>query len=157
MSFAFASGSGDNETKLQLNGGAAALQNGHCVVCDYDGKNIKLLHSYETRIKATLALKDNPWDVTAIDGCNVIITLPKVRQLKFIKVIPEMVPGRVIQLDKPCWGIQMARSVDEIYTSCYSDTQGDILVLDMEGNLKRTRSNRRRVMHVATTLLFGAQ
>ena len=115
--------------------GCTVLSSGHIVLCDRNNLKLKLLDTTLV-LQGTLTLPDQPWDVSAVDDNNVIVTLPDKMQLQYIQVLPQMKAGRDIQLDKKCWGAEV--SGDEIYTTCHNDTgQGEVRILDLNGNIKR--------------------
>ena len=115
--------------------GCAVMPNGEILLCDCDNLNIKLLSDSFT-IKESLKLQSNPWDVLVINSSSAVITMPGLKQLQYIQVVPELKTGRVIQLDKTCWGVDVVN--DEIYTTCHNwPGQGEVRILDMDGKLKR--------------------
>ena len=114
--------------------GCTVMPNGHVVLCDQSNKQIKLLDDSWT-ITGRLELPD-PWDVSVIDSNNIIVSSTNKKQLQKIQVFPKMKAGSTIQLDRKCWGV--AVSGQEIYTTCHdSSGQGEVKVLDMQGNFKR--------------------
>ena len=115
--------------------GCTVLSSGHIVLCDYSNLKLKLLDT--TRVlQGTLTLPDQPWDVSAVDDYNVIVTLPAKMQLQYIQVLPKIKTGRVIHLDKKCYGVEV--SGDEIYTTCHNNPgQGEVRILDLNGNINR--------------------
>ena len=115
--------------------GCAVMPNGEILLCDCDNRNIKLL-SDSFIIKESLTLKSRPWDVSVINSNSAVITLPDLKQLQYIQVAPELKTGRVIQLNKKCWGVDVVN--DEIYTTCHNcPGQGEVRILDMDGKFKR--------------------
>ena len=116
--------------------GCTVMPNGHVVLCDYQNDQIKLLDD-SWAITGRLELPD-PWDVSVIDSNNVIVTSPDTKQLQIVKVFPKLKTGRTIKLNKMCWGV--AVSGEEIYTTCHDNPgQGEVKVLDLQGNIKRRR------------------
>ena len=74
--------------------------------------------------------------MSAVDDKNVIITLPDTKQLQYIQVLPQLKTCRIVQLDTECYGIDVFG--DEIYTTQCDDLgQGEVRVLDLNGNMKR--------------------
>ena len=114
--------------------GCAVMPNGYIVICDRNNERIKLL---DNSLVHTDSLNlPEPWDVSAVDANNVIATLCEQKQLQYVQVLPQMKTGRVLQLDKMCWGV--AVSGDDIYVSCRNyGAEGEVRVLDKRGNLKR--------------------
>ena len=114
--------------------GCTVMPNGHVVLCDYQNDQIKLL-SDSWAITGRLKVKF-PWDLSVIDSSNVIVSSPDTMQLQKVQVFPKMKASRTIQLDRRCWGV--AVSGQEIYTTCHDNPgQGEVKVLDLQGNFKR--------------------
>ena len=121
--------------------GCTFLQDGTLLLCDEVNRNLKLLSS-SFRLKEILKLPSKPWDISATDCGNAIITLPELMQLQFIDIVPRLNTGRVIQLDKNVYGVDVLDN--EIYATCFgmdvkhtSDSNGEIQVLNKQGNLIR--------------------
>ena len=115
--------------------GFTVLSSGHIFFCDHENKKLKSLDTTLV-LQDSLTLPTGPWDVSAVDDDNVIVTLPWKMQLRYIQVLPQMKAGRVIQLDKKCWGAKV--SGDEIYTTCQNyPGQGEVRTLDLNGNINR--------------------
>ena len=109
--------------------GCTVMPNGHVVLCDRKNNQIKVLDGSWT-ITGRLELP-SPWDASVIDSSNVLVSSPGTQQLQKVQVFPKMKTGRTIKLDKKCRGV--AVSGQEIYTTCRSE----VMVLDMQGNIKR--------------------
>ena len=115
--------------------GCAFMPNGEILLCDRNNGSIKLL-SDSFAIKESLKLKSGPWDVSVINSSSAVITLPGLKQLQYIQLVPALNTGRVIQFDKTCWGVDVVDN--EIYISCYNNpVQGEVRILDIDGKLKR--------------------
>ena len=116
--------------------GCIFMSNGYLVACDYNNNNIKLLDS-SLSLQDSLKLPTHPRDVSVIDDNTVIVTMPGRKQLQYVQVFPQLRTSHVIQLDKECWGVKV--SGQNIYVSCYSflDNDGEVRVLDKQGNLQR--------------------
>ena len=113
--------------------GLAVMATGEIVLCDRNNKKIKLLDSSDS-LQDSLKLNAFPWDISIVDTKSVIVTLPGAYQLQYIEVFPRLTPGRVLQLDKKCWGVHV--TVDKIFTSCHnSPGEGEVRILDLGGNL----------------------
>ena len=113
--------------------GLAVMATGEIVLCDFDNDKIKLVESSDT-LQDTLKLKAKPWDIVIVGTKTVIVTLPGAKQLQYIEVFPRLTPGRVLLLDKKCWGVHVA--ADKIFTSCHNDPgKGEVRILDLDGNL----------------------
>ena len=113
--------------------GCTVMPNGHVVLCDQSNKQIKLLDD-SWAITGRLKLPD-PWDVSVIDSSNVIVSSPDKKQLQKVQVFPKIKAGSTIQLDRKCFGV--AVSGQEIYTCHDGPGQGEVKVLDLQGNFKR--------------------
>lgn len=111
------------------------MPNKSTVFSDRANCSIKLMDEsfkYQSRVK----LRTGPGDVSVVDDNNVIVTLPEIKQLQFVQIFPKLEVGRVIQLDKRCFGVFV--SEDEIFISCHNNPgQGEVQVLDLDGVRKR--------------------
>ena len=115
--------------------GCTVMANGDVVLCDISNYTIKLLNSSGV-LTGKIKLSSRPWDVSVLDPTSVIVTLPHNNQLQVVQVYPQLKPGRVIQLDKECWGVAVVKG--ELYVSCYTYTgDGEIRVLGLDGKVKR--------------------
>ena len=114
--------------------GCTVMPSGHIVLCDRYNNKIKLLDdSYA--ITGQLEMR-SPYDVSVIDSSNVIVSLPNTMQLRHVQVFPRLRTGRLIHLDRQCWGVVV--SWEEIYTIRQNNTgDGEVRVMDLKGNLKR--------------------
>ena len=112
--------------------GLAVMATGEIVLCDRNNKKIKLMNSSDT-LQDSLKLNTYPWDISVVDSKTVIVTLPGDKQLQYIEVFPRLTPGRVLQLDKQCWGVHVTG--DRIFTSCHNQGGGEVRILDLDGNL----------------------
>ena len=113
--------------------GIAVMSTGEAVLCDHYNSKLKVLDSSDA-ITTSLKLNDRPYDVSALDDKTVIITLPSSQQLQYVQVFPQLEPGRVLKLDKVCWGVHVA--CGKIFTSCHNNPgQGEVRILDLDGNL----------------------
>lgn len=115
--------------------GCAVMPNGYVVICDYANSKIKLLDdSLDT--KDSLDLLGHPWDVSVIDKNNIVVTLCMKKELQHVQIFPQMKTGRVLKQNKHCFGV--AVSGDDVFVSCHNGPgQGEVRVLDKEGNIKR--------------------
>ena len=85
-------------------------------------------------LQDSLKLNAKPWDISIVGTKTVIVTLPGAKQLQYIEVFPRLTPGRVLQLDKYCWGVHVTG--DKIFTSCHNNPgKGEVRILDLDGNL----------------------
>ena len=114
--------------------GCTVMPNGHVVLCDNRNNQIKLLDDSWT-ITGRLTLQ-RPLDISVIDSSNVIVSLPDKKQLQHVQVFPRMEAGRIIQLNKMCWGVAVCG--EKMYVSCHNNPgDGEVRVLDLQGNIKR--------------------
>ena len=113
--------------------GLAVMATGEIVLCDVDNDKIKLVDNSDV-LQDSLKLNATPWDISVVDAKTVIVTLLSTKQLQYIEVFPRLTPGRVLQLDKKCWGVHV--TADKIFTSCHnSPGEGEVRILDLDGNL----------------------
>ena len=90
--------------------GCTVMTNGDVVLCDRSNNKIKLLNSSGV-LTGNMKLSSYPWDVSVLDPTSVIVTLPVKKQLQVVQVYPELKPGRVIQLDTYCEGVEVGKGV----------------------------------------------
>ena len=114
--------------------GCTVMPNGHVALCDCSNNQIKLVDD-SWAITGRLTLQ-SPWDISVIDSSNVIVTSPDNKQLQHVQVFPRMMAGRIIQLNKKCWGVAVCG--EKMYVSCHNNPgDGEVRVLDLQGNIKR--------------------
>ena len=107
------------------------------VLCDYQNSKLKLLDK-SFKLQDSLDLPSCPFDISVVNDTTVIITLPDKKQLQYIEVAPRLKIGRVLQIDKKCYGVQVVDS--DIYVTCHSGYRGgdgEVRILDNNGNLKK--------------------
>lgn len=117
--------------------GCAFMPDGQVGLCDYSNNKLELLDKSFT-LQGSLDLPSRPLDISVVDDTTAIITLPDNQQLQYIEVVPRLKPGRVLQLDKKCWGVQVVGS--DIYVTChkgYPGGDGEVRILDKNGNLRK--------------------
>ena len=117
--------------------GCTVMTNGDAVLCDWGNNKIKLLNSSGV-LTGNMELSAQPHDVSVLDPRSVIVTLPAKKQLQVIQVYPQLKPGRVIQLDKECHGVEVVK--DELYVTCFTEhytDDGEVRVLGLDGKVKR--------------------
>ena len=115
--------------------GCAFLSDGQAILCDYFNSNIKVLNG-DFRVSDVLQLPSLPWDVSLLNNSNAVITLPNKMQIQFLQILPKLKTKAVIQLDKCCYGVEVAD--EEIFVTFHDGWQkGEVRVLDMAGNCKR--------------------
>ena len=113
--------------------GLVVMATGEIVLSDYYNYKLKLVDSSDV-LQDNLKLNAGPWDISIVDTKTVIVTLPSAKQLQYIDVFPRQTPGRVIQLDKKCYGVHVTGN--KIFTSCHnSPGEGEVRILDLDGNL----------------------
>ena len=126
------------DTETPWISGCTVMTNGDAVLCDCYHDKIKLLNSCGV-LTGNVKLSSFPRDVSVLDPTSVIVTLPVKKQLQVVQVYPQRKPGRVIQLDEMCWGVEVGK--DEIYVTCCNnpgdDGVGEIRVLGLDGEVKR--------------------
>ena len=116
--------------------GCAFMPDGKVLLTDVENDNLKLLDKSFT-LQDSLDLPSYPWDVSVVNDTTAIITLPYPEQLQYIDVAPRLAAGRVIQLDKRCYGVQVVGS--DIYVTChhYPAGEGEVRILDKNGNMRK--------------------
>ena len=125
----------DDDKTISWISGCSFMPSGDLVLCDRNNGKVKFLDR-KCKDKDSLSLNDKPWSLSVIDDSNVIVTLPDTKQLQYIQLVPHMKAGRVILLDKKCFGVAVVGN--EIYVSCHNTPgEGEVRVLDPSGNLKR--------------------
>ena len=113
--------------------GCAFMSDGGVVLCDRDNSNLILLSNTFT-VKERLHLDSPPWDVSLVNSNNVMVTIPGKKKLQLIQVIPSLKRGRVINVGRMCWGVQVVG--DLIYVTCHNNPgAGEVLVVDMNGTV----------------------
>ena len=128
------------DSKASVITGCVFMPTGEVVLCDRLNETIKRLNkSFE--MVDRLDVQAEPYGVSVVDSNNVLITLTSLKQLQFIQVIPRLWHGPVIELDKPCWGVEAKG--EEIYVTCndalsFSESRsGEVRVLTFGGELLR--------------------
>ena len=115
--------------------GCTFMVAGQLLLCDRNSNTIKLLNS-TFDITGNLALDSYPWDISAVDSTRAVVTLPDLKQLKFIDIVPALKADKQIQLDKRCYGVDAAR--DKIYVTCHDNPgNAEIRVFDKNGTFIR--------------------
>ena len=116
--------------------GCVFMPDERVVLCDFTNGKLKQLDRSFT-LQDSLDLPSDPCDISVVNDTTVIITLPCKIQLQYIEVTPKLKLGRVLQLDKRCWGVNVVGS--DIYVTCNSDYpggDGEVRILDNNGKLK---------------------
>lgn len=114
--------------------GCCFILSGDVVICDFLNKRLTLLDQ-NVALKDKLDLTSGPYSVSAADNNNVIITLPLKQQIQYVQIFPTMKAGRVIEVDKTCYGIYVFGG--KLYTSLEKDNKGEVCILDLNGNLEK--------------------
>ena len=128
------------DTKTPSISGIEVMPDGCVVLCDWNNRTVKKL-SNMFQLEDTMAVQNAPYDISTIGNNNAIITLPWLKQLQHIIVQPKLKGGDIIEIDKPCWGVEVVG--DEIYITCHNyilgghSSEGEVRILDMRGNIKR--------------------
>ena len=113
--------------------GTVVMATDELVFCDRYNNKLKLLDS-SGALKGSLKLNAQTWDVSVVDAKTVIVTLPRNQQLQYIDVFPRLTLGRVLKLNKKCWGVHVTG--DWIFTTCHNNPgEGEVRILDLDGNL----------------------
>ena len=122
--------------------GCCVMSDGQVVLCDWNNYQIKLLDS-SYKLIGNLKLPTKPADISVLNDTDVIITIPGEGQLLIVSVTSQLRIIRTIQLDKPCWGVDV--SGGKIYITCEESEQGEITILDMSCNERRRISLSRKM------------
>ena len=113
--------------------GCTFMSDGGVVLCDRANSNLILLSDTFT-VKERLHLDSKPWDVSPVNGSNVMVTLPGKKKLQLIQLMPSLKLDRSINIGRECWGVQVVD--DLIYVTCHDDPgEGEVIVLDMNGTI----------------------
>ena len=124
-----------NDKNVPIITGCTFMADGQLLLCDRHNNTIKLLNS-TLDITGNLALDSWPWDISAVDSTRAIVTLSDIKQLKFIDIVLALKADKRIQLDKRCYGVDVAR--DEIYVTCHDNPgNAEIRVFDKNGTFIR--------------------
>ena len=145
-----------NDKSLPFITGCTFMVDGQLLLCDCDNKTIKLLNS-TFDITGNLTMDSRPRDISAVDSTRAVVTLPNIKQLKFIDILPALKADKQIQLDKQCWGVDVVR--DEIYVTCHDNPgNAEIRVFGKNGTFTRkvpdvnnTLSSLRRPYYIAVS------
>ena len=125
-----------DDRRAPFHTGTTFMPCGKLVVCDRFNKRLTQFAKTFEMIDY-IELPSGPHDVSVVDNDNVIVTLLMKHQLQYVQVFPKMTSGRVIQLENRCWGLEVFNS--EIYVTIhYGYGYGEVTVLDLDGNMKRT-------------------
>lgn len=124
----------EDDSTLHISG-CAFLPDGQVVLCDHTNKKVKLFSS-SFKIYDTLDLPTAPWDISVIEISKAIITLPDKNRLQYVHFVPALEPGRVIQLDTQCSGVEVHDQ--EMYMMLGSKNgETEVRVLALDGTFKR--------------------
>ena len=124
-----------SDTKKPRITGCVFMPDGLAILCDHLNKNVKKL-SPVFILKESIELDDQPWDVAVCDSSNVIVTLPRSKQLQVLQCTPNFRTVRTLHLERMCWGVAVVGG--KIFVTCHNDLgEGEVQILDMEGNLQR--------------------
>ena len=124
-----------DDKNISLITGSAVMPNGDIVMCDWVNSKLKVLESCDALLDS-LKLNAKPFDVAVVDATTVIVTCPLKEQLQYVDVYPRLKSGRVMQLNKKCWGVHLTG--DNIFTTCHNNPgQAEVRILDLDGNLLR--------------------
>ena len=121
--------------------GCDVLEDGNIILCDCENKVIKLL-TETFDVKETLTVEDNPWDVSVLNSCDAMITLPWLRKLSILHVDPTLGIGNTVaKFEKKCWGVCVIDC--EIYVTLHNEPgEGEVRVVDFKGTqIKRLGVN----------------
>ena len=113
--------------------GCTFIPDGGVVLCDHHNSNLISLSNTFT-VKERLHLDSPPWDVSLVNSNSVMVTIPYMKKLQLIQVVPSLKIDRSINVGRKCWGVQVVE--DLIYVTCHNDPgEGEVLVVDMNGTV----------------------
>lgn len=115
--------------------GCEFLDNGNLLLADNHNKKIKLFDKKYKCISA-MHLPSLPWDLTVLDKYLAVVSIPDKKQLQFFEANPKLALKHSVFLEKNCWGV--ARVKDLLVVTCWSRDTSEILVMDIDGVIKRT-------------------
>ena len=125
-----------NDRNVPIISGCIFMVDGQLLLCDYNNYNTIKLLNFTFDITGSLALGSRPWDISAVNSTRAVVTLPGLKQLKFIDIVPALKADKQIQLEKPCYGVNVVR--DEIYVICHDNPGNEeIRVFDKNGTFIR--------------------
>lgn len=107
--------------------GSTFMSTGELVICDANNNSVKLLKTDFT-IKEHMKVPAQPWDVSAMNEDEIVVTLTNNRTLMFVKVYPKLQRVSSLQFDQVCRGVSVSDSV--IYVSFEN---GTIRIIDRNG------------------------
>ena len=115
--------------------GCTFMSDGGVVLCDCSNNSNLILLSDTFTVKKRLHLDSRPWDVSPVNGSNVMVTIPGKNKLQLIQVMPPLKIDRSINVGRPCWGVHVVE--DLIFVTCNNcPGEGEVLVIDMNGTVK---------------------
>ena len=109
------------------------------VLIEFSNDIIKVLDAETFGIKGVAKLSGALADVAVVGENAVITTLCFYKRLQFVQIFPEVLPGKVIQLENECYGVDVFE--DEIFvavTATWWSSGGEIKVLNLNGTIKRS-------------------
>ena len=114
------------------------MPNGCPVLIEFSNNTVKVLDRDTFEIKGFTKLSGALADIAVVGEDTVIVTICFHKRLQYVQVFPEVIPGRTIQLENECYGVDVFG--DEIFvsvTATWWTSGGEIKVLDFNGSIKR--------------------
>ena len=128
-----------NDKDVPLISGCTFLSSGEHLLCDHRNLNIKLFNRSLT-VSDSIQIVSRPWDIAVVNDKTAIVTMPYVKQLQYVDLVPKLSLGSKLSTKWPCWGIVVVNKL--IYVTCHggpgSNPGGDIRILDLRGNALKT-------------------
>jgi len=106
------------------------------VLCDWFNCSMKLVDLESKHLVSSFHLSAAPWDVCAIPGRKVAVTLPDKGRILVISTQGQLTLTARIKTRQGCRGIQYWQD-----TIIVTFSEGTVLVMDMKGNVVRELDN----------------
>jgi len=106
------------------------------VLCDFHNYSVKLVNLESGCLVSSLRLSSQPWDVCAIPGQQVAVTLPCEGMIQVISTHGQLTLTSRIKTRNDCRGIRYWQD-----TLIVTFSEGSVNVMDMKGNVVRELDN----------------
>ena len=114
---------------------AIFMETGDLLLADYRNEELVLLDT-SFQVKGKISTLGQPWDLTRVDGNQVIYSMGGCQGLQYVQVYPKLECGHQIPLGGMCFGAKYFNG--RIYVTCSNPNNGEIKVLDRYGELIKT-------------------
>jgi len=116
--------------------GMALVPDKKMVLCDCNNKSVKLLDLESGHLVSSLRLSSPPWDVCAIPGQQVAVTLPDEGKIQVVSTQRQLTLTTRIKTRQGCRGIRYWQD-----TLIVTFSEGTVLVIDLKGNVVMEMDN----------------